>query len=393
MKEEAMRTRSLLAWLVLMALPLAAHAQRAGTAPPPSHRGSGISVTFERESVEEAVKTVISLLPDKPSYAIRGELPDSRVTMRLTNVEPDAALRIVCEAAGLTYQVEPGPGRRVIVVSPTPETAASFAQQRKWTEWWPSANAAVSLPPVGPRFSGDWLLVDLQVEEAPLAEVAAQLARASGYEIVVDEAVPKDIKVTASVRKMPIGDVVALLARQAHLAYSVAYRPSRREVDGAAREVAEAQAELMAAQQKQSRADMEAQLAMAEAEQKLMAAKRAVEQKKAQLELAAAKLEAGLADSSEHEARQWDLVDAEAALEEAQRALEAKKAMAGGRALTVSQVDATQALALAKLKLEQAHQGATLASGRQPGAIVVPAPDSPPVIYLVPAPELRVIGQ
>jgi len=386
-----MKARLCIVWLVLMMLPVAAHARKAAVRPSHAARSAPrISVTFERASVEQAVGKVVSLLPDKPSYVIRGELPRSRVTLRLTNVDPGAALRIVCDAAGLTYRVESAPGKRVIVISPTPQTAAAVAQARTWMQWGPRADAAVSRAPVGPRFNGDGRLVDLQVQDARLAEMAAQLARASQYQILVDEAVPKGITVTANVHKMPIGEVLTLLARQAHLAYSVAYLPSPRQVEAAQRAVEDAGGELEAAEQKRKQADVEAQLVTTEAERRVADAQRTVEQAKEDAALTEERAKAGLAAQSESDTKKRVLAGAEDLLHVAQRRLNVDQHMASA-GLTVSQIDAAQALSQARRKLEQAQEDArALARGGEAGVIVVPAPDSPPIIYLVPAPELWV---
>jgi hypothetical protein len=68
-------------------------------------------------------------------------------------------------------------------------------------------------------------LVDLDVENAPLGEVAAQLGVKHGeewqVEILVHEAVPEDITVTAKVYRMRRDEVLFLLAEQTNLDISI----------------------------------------------------------------------------------------------------------------------------------------------------------------------------
>jgi ssDNA-binding Zn-finger/Zn-ribbon topoisomerase 1 len=86
--------------------------------------------------------------------------------------------------------------------------------------------------PPAPGFPGDYVLVDLEVKEAPLSEVAAQLERAvtrglegtgdrqeKGIEIVVHDSA-RDIKVTARAFKWPAGELLNMLLDQAGLTYT-----------------------------------------------------------------------------------------------------------------------------------------------------------------------------
>jgi len=84
--------------------------------------------------------------------------------------------------------------------------------------------------PPAPGFPGDYVLVDVEVKEAPLREVAAQVERAvtrelegtgsKGIEIVVHDSA-KDIKVTARAFKWPAGELLNMLLDQAGLTYTV----------------------------------------------------------------------------------------------------------------------------------------------------------------------------
>ena len=79
-------------------------------------------------------------------------------------------------------------------------------------------------------------LVDLQVENAPLSDVAAGLGvKRDGkweVEILVHEPVPKDIKVTAKVYRMRRDDLLLMLAEQANLDLSIdSPAPGERSAD------------------------------------------------------------------------------------------------------------------------------------------------------------------
>jgi len=74
-----------------------------------------------------------------------------------------------------------------------------------------------------PTFDGDDKLVDLEVKDTPIREVMAKLSTASGFPIEVTEPVSNELKITAKIYRMPIGDVLSMIVDQANLTYTVSY--------------------------------------------------------------------------------------------------------------------------------------------------------------------------
>jgi hypothetical protein len=140
-------------------------------------------------------------------------------------VDAISALKMVCEAASLSAEEQEG--KLVIARSPflqfnggkAPVIGAVPASM------WFGHGAAVDSTPAS--FEGDGKLVDLEVKDAPLREAMEKISKASGVAIEVDETVSKEIKVSATIRKLPLREVLSLLVNQANLTYTVENNPNR----------------------------------------------------------------------------------------------------------------------------------------------------------------------
>jgi hypothetical protein len=186
------------------------------------------------------------------SFVLSREAAGTRVTLTLKNVPLNQAVRALCDLYGLTYRVDgnlwtilPGgatmltfEGRRVPVYG-----ALSLPQglPADWSSAFGSdpqtvvsrilstgstSGLAVSRDPHKlTHFPGASKLIDLDVQDVPLPQVADQLAKAAGPDadgalaIMVVDSVPKDLKVTARIYKMQVADVLFMLVDQANLSY------------------------------------------------------------------------------------------------------------------------------------------------------------------------------
>lgn len=165
------------------------------------------------------------------------------VTVRLTNVPFEYALKGIVKMHGATYEhvdnlwyVFPDPdvvsvgGVNVPVVgalqvpgmSPDLETARSVVTLLSHSKQHPGGVETRLLLSQLPYFD---MLVDLEVENAPLSEVAKELSvekdGADRTEIIVHESVPSDVKVTARIYRMRRDEILQMLADQANLDVSV----------------------------------------------------------------------------------------------------------------------------------------------------------------------------
>jgi len=188
------------------------------------------------------------------SVAFRGDFPKPTVTVSFRDVDIARAVAMVCDAARLTCEAVPegwlistAPavsvgGSSVPLLgavsvsggtSGAGSMASTFAEHLKaWDAALKQARGQMSLPGAPgaygakpPDFQGDDRLVDLDVKDVPLREAMAKLSEASGIEIVVHEAVPKEVKITARIYQMPLAEVLSLIVDQANLTYTVAFAP------------------------------------------------------------------------------------------------------------------------------------------------------------------------
>lgn len=172
--------------------------------------------------------------------SLYGEGP---IKVRLTNVPFESALKGIVKMHGATYEqvdnlwyVFPDPdvvsvgGVNVPVVGalqvpgtpPDFETARSIVTKFSRPDLDAGAIQTRLLLSRLPYFD---MLADLEVENAPLSEVAKKLSLemegANGTKIIVHDSVPDDIRVTAKIYCMRRDEIVQMLAGQANLDISV----------------------------------------------------------------------------------------------------------------------------------------------------------------------------
>jgi hypothetical protein len=172
------------------------------------------------------------------------------VTLTLSDVGLESAVRAICKLYNLEYETD-GEGLWVIMPSwgvatvggtrvPIIGTVTSLGV----TPGGGTAGALQGPVPRGrgearkrPSFVGDERLVDLDVKDVPLSEVASRLSlkadpppkgpqpslvawSTANLEIIADDAV-KDLKVTARIAKWPLGEVLDMLLAQTGLVCTV----------------------------------------------------------------------------------------------------------------------------------------------------------------------------
>jgi hypothetical protein len=299
-----------------------------------------IAIKFNAVPLKEAIAQVAKL--GKITYAIAEPLPENmRVTLEISDpgMEAFAALRLVCSTAGLQVKPVTGTPDSVIISAPP-------SLNHRTGLFPPSGNTGVSsfiaLPPgitslptwednngmfdygqsmmgdsanyffrggydsglgninsatgtvnfyspnwpvIRTAFNGSDRLVDLQIKDAPLEAAVKELFKNSNTSIVVDPSVPKGIKVTARVFKMPLSDVLTMLVNQAGLIFTVESRSD------------EQSSEYIAAKE-QTQAMLKA------AEEKLKTAQRL-------LEMTEQRVNAGVASATERENARNDVNQAE----------------------------------------------------------------------------------
>ena len=195
----------------------------------------GTRITIELKDAP-VVDAIMQLIKDEPvSIAFRDIPEDLRVTATIRDASPEEAVMLLCAAAGLEWEdvgrdggvirmpasVTVGGARVPVVgamsvgsrVSPTVPLAIRGPVEAPW----------ISPDRARPTFDGDDKLVDLEVKNAPIRDVMAKLSTASGFPIEVTEPVSDELKVTAKIYRMPIGDVLSMIVDQANLTYTVSY--------------------------------------------------------------------------------------------------------------------------------------------------------------------------
>jgi hypothetical protein len=209
--------------------------------------GKKISLEFNAVSLVEALKMISGAA--EVSYAIRGEIPvDLRVTAFLRNASPEAAFGLVCDSAGLACDYNPVT-RTFVVFAPqtvdlsgvqVPVLGAVHAQglSVRTAGGGTSGGARpffglpygedsvmreemmrAGIP--GVPFEEDGRLVSLEVKDAPFREAVQELAEQAGVDLVIEESVSKDLKVTATIRDVMFDEALFYLTSQANLVFSV----------------------------------------------------------------------------------------------------------------------------------------------------------------------------
>jgi len=237
----------------------------------PASPDTKISLELKNVSPKDAIIKVVEASGPEASYVSR-ELPEEpRINLKLRNVQPLAAMKMVCEAAGLGCEEEGGGdliirrgaaamigGQEVPLIGALStggmggadivKYLSAVAAQAPELAKEVSINTVRALGKGGevPKFPGEDALVDLEVKEAPLPEVAARLTKAVQAEldrrqseqekvsaaaspgvramlvvkqyaeiVVADSA--KDLKVTARISKWPVRRILEMLLEQTNL--------------------------------------------------------------------------------------------------------------------------------------------------------------------------------
>ncbi len=199
-----------------------------------------VTMEFKETPVMEAFKQLAKKAD--VSFAVRGKIPeDLKVTVYLQNADAYTAVRLLCDAAGLSSAISGSggwvisarpiasiSGTQVPILGAIPSEILNEATQRLGgtsvagiLNSLPSATGAWWSLSSRTSFPGDRKLVDLEGKNISFADAMAQLSKASGVPIIVDNAVPAGMKVTAKIHGLPLGDVLAALVSQARLVYSV----------------------------------------------------------------------------------------------------------------------------------------------------------------------------
>jgi hypothetical protein len=235
----------------------------------PAGPSGSISLSVKDVPVNQAIKAVVEAAGGSASFVTAEMAKGPKVTVEFKKIAPEKALAMIAQAAGLQCEKSPDDPKTVIIsrslwpasvkvgdgevpiVGATAPTLGPVDKPITYVTWLPANKApregVVTFPgpeasQKRPSFDGENRLVDLDVKNAPLSEVAAklshkvptpaagevpmtELAEASGgrydsLEILVDDSA-KNVKVTASIRKWPLGYVLDMLTEQTNLVCSV----------------------------------------------------------------------------------------------------------------------------------------------------------------------------
>lgn len=229
-------------WLVYLALtltlgpclPARAQGQRAMPPQPESARTpKRVTLDLKGVPLDDAIRQILAATD--LSVVITGELPkEPRVTLRLIDSDPDCVLQQLAEFGALRFGEQGGhTGGLVVIIGPqpipyaagpggpgrAPQTTGVQEQEPSpavpWNRVIPGENSATT--------------IDLDLSSTPfrdaVAEIVRQLPAAVQARIVVDDTVPRDLRVTARVRKMPLIWVLDSIVEQAGLTYGSVYTP------------------------------------------------------------------------------------------------------------------------------------------------------------------------
>jgi hypothetical protein len=230
-------------WLVYLALtlslapclPARAQGQRGMPAQPEGARvPKRVTLDLKGVPLDDAIRQILAATD--LSVIITGELPkEPRVTLRLIDSDPDCVLQQLAEFGALRFGEQGGySGGRVVIIGPqqipfgagpggpgrSPQTTGTQEQAAAAAQLWSRA-----MPGAGA------VSVDLDLSSTPfrdaVAEIMKQLPADDRAHIVVDDSVPRDLRVTARVRKMSLIWVLDSIVEQAGLTYGSVYEPPR----------------------------------------------------------------------------------------------------------------------------------------------------------------------
>jgi hypothetical protein len=248
-----MRREVCLSWLAVGLLILfAAAAAIAGGGGGISGGGTATAPGRSAGDVKVSLKVKNASFPDTfrllfegtdQSFVLHPVLHDraDRITITLNNVQLEHAVRAICKLYVLEYETDQAGlwvimpssdfvtfgGRDVPLLGAAPVDIERGIAIRQGRGGRPRVVTRVGRmigsserPPLQP-FRGDEKLVDLHIEDGTIRQAIAEMSKASGVEMVVHKAVPEDIKVTARVYQMSVGEVLGRLLAEANLDYSV----------------------------------------------------------------------------------------------------------------------------------------------------------------------------
>ncbi len=192
-----------------------------------------VTLDLNNVPLREAVKQIINA--SNASIIILGEIPmEPKVTLRLRDAYPASALSLIAKLGRLDFDSYTDGYQSVSVIAPKPDVLFPQAEGRSAgrtivgggpgsIEWRPFLPA----PALPEESTG--LTADLQVKDAPLAEVIAalnsQIPAERGVQVLVDESAPKDLRVTARFHKMPIPWILTNIVEQTGPTFGVQSSP------------------------------------------------------------------------------------------------------------------------------------------------------------------------
>ncbi len=182
-----------------------------------------VTLDLKNVPLADAIRQVIAATD--LSVIVSGELPrEPRVTLRVVNAEPVGVLELLAHAGQLEFSPVQHGEMTVILIGPIGARPPANMPGGWRVGPVPSASAGEATPPAAAIMETN-LAVDLDVDNAPfrdaIANIAKQIPETEQLRLVVDEAVPKDLRVTARLRKMRLNWVLDSLIQQANLTYGV----------------------------------------------------------------------------------------------------------------------------------------------------------------------------
>ncbi|HUU53973.1 MAG TPA: hypothetical protein VMY87_03545 [Armatimonadota bacterium] len=224
MKRRFWTTYLALALLMGSCIPVFAQGSR-GTAPPPSSlvtewKPKPVTLDLKSVPLNEAIEQIVAAT-DLPVLRV-GDIPaEPRVTMVLRESNPIEVLQLLSGAGDLRFDVsqhyvsDPAVALIAVMNRSSLGPGGRFVSRKTVSESAPAQTIPVEIH----------LAIDLNVEDAPfreaVAQITAQIPDTEQVQIVVDDSVPDDIRVTARVHKMRLSWVLDNLVSQADLSYGL----------------------------------------------------------------------------------------------------------------------------------------------------------------------------
>jgi len=229
----------------------------------PAGPSKNVTLDLKNEPVRQAIARVVEAAGGSASFGMAEMEDGPPVTVKFKDVNAEKALTMISQAAGLTCEKSPDDPKTMIVSqSQWPpsvtlegrkvpilgafgtssggggggsQLVAAELYYKLAQDQMEAAAAKKAGGQVRPAFGGDDTLVDLDVKDAPLTQVADELTRQlnasvktaklpwpdwNPYEIVVHPSL-KDVKVTAKVYRWPVGEVLDMILAQGNLTCNI----------------------------------------------------------------------------------------------------------------------------------------------------------------------------